>query len=240
VDYENVGHIDLAALPPDIRVVVFFGASQRKVPTALLKTVAQLGERFDQVDIHGQGKNALDFHIAFYLGQYLTTSSTTRCVILSKDTGFDPLVQHLQGRKLSVQRVSTLPEAFADVEPTASVITPSGTVVPTPKVVLPPTKTAATSKAVPMPMPMPKTVPAAAAKAAPNAKQIGPLSPEQVVHWLKGTKKNKRPRKRKSLVAHLHSHFGQKMPESEIQSLVDRLISGKKLTVTNGAVTYHF
>jgi PIN domain-containing protein len=196
VDYENVGHIDLTTLPPDIRIAVFFGASQRKVPTALLKTVAQLGERFVQIDIHGQGKNVLDFHIAFYLGEYLTTSPKTRCVILSKDTGFDPLVQHLQGRKLSVQRVRTLAEAFTGAEP--------------------------------------------AAPAAPRASQIEPPSLEKVVQWLSATQKNKRPRRRKSLVAHLHSHFGQKVVESEIQSLVDRLIAARKLTETNGAVTYHF
>jgi PIN domain len=217
VDYENVGHIDLTALPPGVRVAVFFGKSQRRVPTALLKSVAQLGERFVYVDISGQGRNALDFHIAFYLGEYLTKSPTTRCVILSGDTGFDPLVQHLQERKLSVQRVGALTEAFARVAPTA-----------------------AAAAAAAAPRLGPKAAPKTAPKEVPAANQVEPLSLGMVVQWLSGTQKNKRPRKRKGLVAHLRCHFGQKVAESEIESLVDRLISDRKLIVTNGAVTYHF
>jgi hypothetical protein len=220
VDYENVGHIDLTTLPSDMRVVVFFGASQRKVPTALLKTVAQLGERFIQVDIQGQGKNALDFHIAFYLGEYLTRSPETRCAILSKDTGFDPLVQHLRGRNLRVIRVSSLTEVGAKAAPKA-VVTP----VPGPGVV---------------PAAVPKVVPKDAPGAGPQASRVQPLSAEKVVHWLRGTQKKKRPRKRKSLVAHLHSHFGQKMLESDIQKIVEELISKKHLIETNGAITYYF
>jgi hypothetical protein len=202
VDYENVGHVDLTALPPDVRIAVFFGKSQRLVPTALLKSVAKLGERFVHVDIQGQGKNALDFHIAFYLGEYLTTSPGMQCVIFSKDKGFDPLVQHLQERKLSVQRVSTLTEAFTGIEPTAAVTAPP--------------------------------------RAAPRKNESQLLPFEKVVHWLSGTQTNKRPRKRKGLVAHLRSHFGQKLAESDIQSLVDELIAKKRLTETSGAITYHF
>jgi PIN domain len=191
VDYENVGHLDFATVPPDVRVAFFFGTSQRTVSTAFLKSAVQLGERFVHIDIDGRGRNALDFHIAFYLGEYLTVSPQTRCVILSNDKGFDPLIQHLRGRKLSVQRVATLEEAFASARPPAT------------------------------------------------AGEDTPIFLEKAVHWLSGMQNNKRPRKRKGLVAHLRSHFGQKIPESEIQKLVDRLIAGKQLSEMNGAITYH-
>ena len=183
VDCENVGRVDLAAIPSNVRVTFFFGASQRTVPTTFLKSVAQLGERFVHIDIEGRGKNALDFHIAFYLGEYLTAFPQRRCVILSNDKGFDLLIRHLRGRGLSVQRVSTLKEAFGESRP---------------------------------------------------------ASLDKALHWLAGMQKNKRPRKRKGLVAHLRSHFGQKVPESEIQKLVECLIAGKQLSETNGAITYHF
>ena len=87
VDYENIGKIDLAAIPEGVRVPFFFGASQRTVPTEFLKAALRLGERFLPIDIEGQGKNALDFHIAFYLGEYLARDPHTACVILSKDKG---------------------------------------------------------------------------------------------------------------------------------------------------------
>jgi hypothetical protein len=33
VDYENVGKVDVNAIPPDVHVPFFFGASQKSVPT---------------------------------------------------------------------------------------------------------------------------------------------------------------------------------------------------------------
>jgi PIN domain len=111
VDFENVGKIDLAAVPDGFVVALFFGAAQKSVPKEFLKAAVKLRERFVSIDIEGQGKNALDFHIAYYLGQYLTQSATTPCVILSKDRGFDPLIKHLGSRGFTVRRANTLREA---------------------------------------------------------------------------------------------------------------------------------
>jgi len=115
VDYENVGKVDLATIPAGVRIPFFFGASQRSVPTAFLRAALRLGERFVPIDIEGRGKNALDFYIAFYLGEYLTTSPKARCVILSNDKGFDPLIKHLEGRGFAVRRATSVKEAFASV-----------------------------------------------------------------------------------------------------------------------------
>src|SRR6185437_11162019 len=104
VDFENVGKIDLAAVPDGFVVALFFGAAQKSVPREFLKAAVKLRERFVSIDIEGQGKNALDFHIAYYLGQYLTQSAKTPCVILSKDRGFDPLIKHLGLRGFTVRR----------------------------------------------------------------------------------------------------------------------------------------
>ena len=112
VDFENVGKIDLGAIPVGVRVPFFFGASQKTVPTEFLKSALKLGDRFEPIDIEGHGKNALDFHIAFYLGECLTRSPGTRCVVLSKDKGFDPLIKHLARRRFSVRRETTLGAAF--------------------------------------------------------------------------------------------------------------------------------
>src|ERR1700746_1251019 len=117
VDYENIGKIDLGAIPAGVRVPFFFGASQKSVPTEFLKAALKLGERFVPIDIEGQGKNALDFHIAFYLGEYLTRSPQTPCAILSKDKGFDPLIRHLARRGFSVRRTNTLAEALGRALP---------------------------------------------------------------------------------------------------------------------------
>ena len=112
VDSENVGKIDLSAVPTGMSVAFFCGAAQKSVPTEVLKAAVNLRDRFIHTDIEGQGKNALDFHIAFYLGEYLEADAHVSCVILSKDKGFDPLVKHLRGRGFSVRRAATLPDAL--------------------------------------------------------------------------------------------------------------------------------
>lgn len=204
VDHENITKVELGAIPVGVRVPFFFGASQKSVPTAFLKAALRHGERFVPIDIEGHGKNALDFHIAFYLGEYLARSPTTRCVILSKDKGFDPLVKHLAGRGFTVSRASTLVEAFPSPAPA-----PALTVAPKP---------------------------AAAAK----GNHQSSTAWDGALAWLAGMQKNKRPRKQKGLLAHLHSHFSKKFSAAELQKVVGRMIAEKKLTEANGALTYHF
>ena len=73
-----------------------------------------LGTRFEYVAIKDVQPNAVDFCIAFYLGESLTRDPEAECVVLSKDKkGFDPLVRHLsKERGLKVRRVNSLKEAF--------------------------------------------------------------------------------------------------------------------------------
>ena len=69
VDYENIGKLDLGAIPAGVRVPFYFGASQRSVPTEFLKAALKLGERFVPIDIEGQGKNALGLPHCLLLGR---------------------------------------------------------------------------------------------------------------------------------------------------------------------------
>ena len=196
VDFENVGKIDLAAVPDGFVVALFFGAAQKSVPKEFLNAALKLRERFVAIDMEGQGKNALDFHIAYYLGQYLTQSPKTPCVILSKDRGFDPLIKHLGLRGFTVRRASTLREAF----PAAAAVTRR----PTPG-----------RESAPVPV------------------------HEAALQWLLRSAKNRRPRTRKALAAALYSHFSKKIPENEVQNLIESLIASGQLSETNGRISYH-
>jgi hypothetical protein len=208
VDYENIGKIDLGSIPAGVRVPFFFGASQKSVPTEFLKAALRLGERFVPIDIEGQGKNALDFHIAFYLGEYLTRSPDTSCVILSKDKGFDPLIRHLARRGFAVRRANSIAEALGSRALPAAVPRGSGAAHP------------------------------AAVRMAAHGDGGALLA--EARQLLAGTQKIRRPRKRKGLIAVLHSHFSKRVPESELQDLVDKLIARGELSESNGAITYHF
>ena len=120
VDFENIGKIDLAEVPDGVTVALFFGAAQKSVPKEFLKNALKLGERFMHIDAAGQGKNALDFHIAYYLGEYLTKSPKTVCVVLSRDKDFAPLIKHLVLRGFTVRSANTLREAFPAGKPAES------------------------------------------------------------------------------------------------------------------------
>jgi PIN domain len=121
VDLENVQKIDVSQVPADARVMVFYGITQKKLPEELVVQAQPLGIRLKWVKISGQGPNALDFHIAYYLGQELAQNPRSECAILSRDSGFDPLTRHLQAQGHSCRRVSTLKDAFpgADSPPNA-------------------------------------------------------------------------------------------------------------------------
>ena len=108
VDFENVQNVELTKLPDDVRVLLVLGAKQSKLPTQLVLEASQMGARFSYVPIKGQAHNAVDFCVAYYLGEYLTRNPAAECVVLSKDKkGFDPLVKHLaEDRGLKVRRVS--------------------------------------------------------------------------------------------------------------------------------------
>jgi hypothetical protein len=211
VDYENIGKVDLGAIPAGVRVPFFFGASQKSVPTEFLKAALKLGERFVPIDIEGQGKNALDFHIAFYLGEYLARSPQAPCVILSKDKGFDPLIKHLVKRGFAVRRANSIAEALGSRGAPAAARTGG--------------RQGGGGRA-------------AGRRESPR-REAGSLT-EETLQLLAGTQKARRPRKRKGLIAVLHSHFAQKVTESELQRLIDELIAAGHLSEANGAITYHF
>lgn len=105
IDYENVQPSSLAGLEAEhFRVLVFVGASQNKLTFDTAAALQKLGPRAEYVKIAGNGPNALDFHIAFHIGHLAAQDPTAFFHIISKDTGFDPLIQHLKERKVFASR----------------------------------------------------------------------------------------------------------------------------------------
>ncbi len=101
IDFESVQPESLAALEHDhFKVIVFVGASQAKVSFEIATALQRMGTNAEYVKIAGNGKNALDFHIAFYIGQLAAQDPTAYFHIISKDGGFDPLIQHLKSKKI--------------------------------------------------------------------------------------------------------------------------------------------
>ena len=111
VDFENVQPASLDALAQDhFQLMVFVGASQTKVPFELAASLQRLGPRAEYIKIAGNGANALDFHIAYTIGRLSATDPTAYFHIVSKDTGFDPLILYLKSKKVFADRVKAIDE----------------------------------------------------------------------------------------------------------------------------------
>jgi hypothetical protein len=100
IDYENVQDFDLSSiLDQNVLIKVFHGESQ-KFSGEFVDSALKLGkDRIEMVEISGNGKNALDFHIAYYIGKYSKEISDAEYTIISKDTGFKPLIKHLNQKE---------------------------------------------------------------------------------------------------------------------------------------------
>ena len=93
-----------------------------QVGVDLVKGFQKLGSLVKYVRIVGNGRNALDFHIAYYLGQLAT--QTRDFHIISKDQGFDPLIKHMKGKGISCRRWPDLNGALKAVRPEPAEVVP--------------------------------------------------------------------------------------------------------------------
>lgn len=111
IDFESVQPESLTPLAADhFKLKVFVGATQNKLPFDLVKAMQHMGERAEYVKIAGTGPNALDFHIAYYIGRISCHEPEAFFHIISKDKGFDPLIQHLKDQKIFCGRWPSLEE----------------------------------------------------------------------------------------------------------------------------------
>lgn len=111
IDFENVQprNLELLSKHP-FKIFLFVGANQTKVSFDLASAMQTLGSDAKYIKISGNGPNALDFHIAFYVGEIASNNQNPHFHIISKDKGFDPLVAHLKSRGFKIQRSSDLAE----------------------------------------------------------------------------------------------------------------------------------
>lgn len=115
IDFENVQPDSLDLLAPEhFRVLLFVGANQTKLPFETVASMQKLGVKAEYIKITGHGSNALDFHIAYYIGVLATAEPSAYFHIVSKDTGFDRLVEHLKSKKVWARRVKAISEILME------------------------------------------------------------------------------------------------------------------------------
>jgi hypothetical protein len=124
VDFENVQPPaeDFARVRGDeYRLWLFHGPHQNKFDADVVTAWQPLGERVRFVQAARRGKNALDFHIAFCLGQAqqhdAAQGSAARYLVVSNDTGFDALLEHMQTLGCQTARAASIAQALRIAEP---------------------------------------------------------------------------------------------------------------------------
>lgn len=108
VDFENIQRIDFEHIDSDeTEFIIFVGKSQNKIPFSLVEKAQTFGERLKWLKISGDGKNNLDFHIAFALGCLCERWKTEiELFVLSKDSGYDSLIKHINESGIPAQRIA--------------------------------------------------------------------------------------------------------------------------------------
>ncbi len=113
VDFENVQPKNVGLLQGGpYKIKVFIGANQAKISLDIARALQAFGPDAEYIQIDGNGSNALDFHIAYYIGRLAIESPGASFHIISKDTGFDPLIQHLKAQKIACQRFNSISDIF--------------------------------------------------------------------------------------------------------------------------------
>jgi hypothetical protein len=117
VDYENIQNIDLSSIKDkNISIKMFIGSKQNNIPTDLVVKSQKLGDQIEWIQINGNGKNALDFHIAFELGKLVEKETKSFFHVISKDTGYDPLISYMKSQKIFCKRSEDIVLVIAAIQ----------------------------------------------------------------------------------------------------------------------------
>lgn len=216
IDFENVQPESVGALnPAENHVKVFAGEHQNRIEFGLAQALQPFGSNAEYIRIVGNGKDALDFHIAFYIGKLSAEHPGASFTIVSRDTGFDPLVKHLAGLKIPCRRTSAI------VERVASKPTMQKPVAPKPA-----KKSASKSTAKPIPKAASKPI-VAASKA----------RLDEALQRLQGLKAA-RPGTVKTLKSSLKAWFKPALNETDVVALMGELERLGKIKATGTTVAY--
>lgn len=233
VDWENVqpNETECRALVPDATDVwLFHGPNQKNVGTGY----ASFGERVTAVRIARTGKNALDFHLAFYMGYIAAKHPGSRLVVLSNDKGYGPMLEHAKelGFVTSQSGFGAVKVARPPRKTLARKVADKQTSAKTKSAAPAPRKTPARKKApAPKPAVVKKTATTAAKTALPTKTAAEKKkSFEQVLASLKKSPAANRPGKYSRLLAYIGSRVGADA-KTDAQSMLDRLVAEGKVTV---------
>ena len=218
------------------RIRLFHGPHQNKMEMESAKALLPLGRQLEFVQSDRNGKNALDFHIAFELGRLVEggvadkARGKSRFVIVSKDGDFDVLIDHVVKLGHDATRVPSVRDAVLAIPASASAPAASGVdKVPSKKKPADPVTIAKDSRGN-------------SAKRKPTAVSLETVTDDpywRAVEYLRDHPKN-RPATLRKLEIHFTTALGKGTTAQIVKAVLDRLRSEGIVAVTDKKVEYKF
>lgn len=224
VDWENVQPTDedIRSLVPEVTDLWLFHGPQQK---GVAEKHASFADRATPVKIARQGKNALDFHLSFYMGYIAARHPDARFVVVSNDKGYAPMLDHAAELGFSARQTGFGKAAARKTAP-AKKAAPAKKVAkpgqPAAKKAAPAKKTSASAVAV--------------ITDQPAAIDLTKATSHVVASLGKTASK---PAKQAKLMAAIKSLLGESADEQAVYSVLTRLLASGKVAIDpKGSVRY--
>lgn len=107
VDYENVsnaGLVGINQLSANDLVIIFYGAQVNSIPFEPHIAITGSTANIEEMKAEKTAKNYLDFQLTTYLGYKLGQNSYSEIYVISKDSGFDAVIDFWSQRGYSIKR----------------------------------------------------------------------------------------------------------------------------------------
>lgn len=244
IDFENVQPIaeDMSLVRgAHYQVRLFHGPNQNRFDAGMVKALQPLGSQLEYIQGERKGKNALDFHIAFYLGRMVEAcrasvsplEKTAAFIIVSKDAGFDALLDPVRDLGHRAERTPTIADALAF----ATFKDAGATAQSTGKAAAPAKPRAAKAATPKTPASQPARKPAKPpASVQPRAAKPNPY--QRTLTHLQDHPNN-RPSTHAALERHLGTFLGKGTTQHAVRNVIDKLQAEGVIDVNGDKIAYN-
>lgn len=111
IDFENVPGVDLAPLVGQpVEVTLLVGERQKQMKIEQVTALLAGGAAMRLIKVGVIGRNALDLTLAYYLGRASLETPRAEFHIISRDTDYDAMIEHVNRHGIRVDRFETVAE----------------------------------------------------------------------------------------------------------------------------------
>ncbi len=105
IDFENVPAVDLSPLiGQPVEVTLLVGEKQKQMKIDQVTALLAGGSAMRLIKVGVSGRNALDLTLAYYLGRASLESPRAEFHIISRDTDYDAMIEHVNRHGIRVDR----------------------------------------------------------------------------------------------------------------------------------------